>query len=169
MGKDRFINTVVDKYFSEYFSAKGVREKDDVFQWPRNAYLSLKLNQYFDSLAVTGDLSELILAVVQGAGFPDGDLRRGIAQKRYEEFYEYFRSLNSKDLTRHARTLLKCGEVSSPEKDIMEDFKIIFMKTYAALLKLSELTPLNRVRMTKFRNYEDIYKNFASREPEKDS
>jgi len=168
LGKERFINTVVDKYFSEFFSAKGVREKDDIFQWPRNAYLSLKLNQYFDSLAVTGDLSELVLAVVKGSGFPDGDLRRGIAQKKDDDFYEYFSSLNSKDLTRHARALLKCGEVSSPEKDIMDDFRIIFMKTYTALLKLSELTPLNRVRMNKFRNYDDVYKELASRESDKD-
>jgi len=157
--KEDVISAVVDKYFVEIFPGKGMHEKDDIFHWPRSAYISSKLDDYFGSMVVAGDLSELVLAVVQGTGFPDGDLRRGIAQKNDDEFYEYFSSLNSSEFTRHARALLKCGEVRSPEKDIAEDFRAIFLKTYSALLRLSELTPMNRVRMSKFRNYEDVYRD----------
>lgn len=160
LGREDLINSVIDDYCSNTLPAKGVREKDEIYPWPSNAYLAMKLDQYFDSLAVKGSLADLVLAVVQGSGFPDGDLRRGIAQKDDDEFYEYFSSLNSKNFTRHARALLKCGEVRSPEKDITDDFRTIFMKTYGALLRLSELTPLNRTRMSKFRNYDDIYKGF---------
>lgn len=157
LGREGFINLVIDDYCSNVLPAKSVREKDEIYPWPRNSYLSMKLDQYFDSLAVKGSLAELVLAVVQGSGFPDGDLRRGIAQKDDDDFYNYFGCLDSKNFTRHARALLKCGEVRSPEKDIADDFRAIFMKTYGALLRLSDLTPLNSVRMSKFRSYEDVY------------
>lgn len=157
LGRDELINSVIDNYCSNTLPASGVQEKDEVYPWPRNSYLAMRLDEYFASLAVKGDLSDLVLAVVKGSGFPDGDLRRGIAQKGDNEFYEYFGSLDGKDFTRHARALLKCGEVRSVEKDITDDFRNIFMKTYGALLKLSELTPLNRVRMSKFKGYEKLY------------
>ncbi|AOE78038.1 hypothetical protein A7318_05410 [Pseudomonas lurida] len=164
LGREEEIKSVIDDYCSNILPAKGVREKDEIYPWPSNSYLVMRLDQYFDSLAVKGDLADLVLAVLKGSGFPDGDHRRGIAQKSDDEFYEYFASLDSKDLTRHARALLKCGEVRSPEKDITDDFRAIFMKTYSALLRLSELTPLNRARMSKFRNYEDVYKSFKGGE-----
>lgn len=162
LGRENFINSVADKYFSEVFPAKGVREKDDVFQWPRNTYVSLKLDQYFESLAIKGSLSDLVRAVVEGSGFPDGDLRRGIAQKADDEFYAYFNELNSKEFTRCARTLLKCGEVQSHDKDATDDYRAIFVKSYSALLRLSELTPLNAIRMSKFRAYDEIYNSYIS-------
>ncbi|RTU04618.1 hypothetical protein DY966_08920 [Pseudomonas aeruginosa] len=157
VGREGVINSVIDNYCSNILPVSGIREKDEVYPWPRNSYLVMRLDEYFSSLAVKGDLSDLVLAVVKGAGFPDGDLRRGIAQKGDNEFYEYFGGLEGKDFTRHARALLKCGEVRSHDKDITDDFRSIFMKTYGALLKLSELTPLNRVRMSKFKEYEKLY------------
>ncbi|WP_156669342.1 hypothetical protein [Pseudomonas sp. DR 5-09] len=157
LGQETFINSVADKYFTEVFPTLGIREKYDIFHWPRNEYLSLKLDQYFESLAIKGSLSELICAVMEGSGFPDGDLRRGIAQATDDEFYNYFAQLNSKEFTRHARALLKCGEVQSHDGDATNDYQVIFMKSYSALLKLSELTPINAIRMNKFRVYSDTY------------
>jgi hypothetical protein len=161
LGQENFIKSVADKYFTEVFPTLGISDKYDVFQWPRNEYLSLKLDQYFENLAIKGSLSELVCAVMEGSGFPDGDLRRAIAQATDEEFYNYFSKLNSKEFTRHARALLKCGEVQSHDEDATNDYKAIFMKSYSALLKLSELTPLNAIRMNKFRAYADTYSKYV--------
>lgn len=167
LGRGQAVNEVIDRYFSEFFPAKGVREKDDIFQWPRNSYIALKLEQYFEGLAVKGDLSKLVLEVVQGSGFPDGELRRGIAQKTDDEFYAYFSELNTKDFTKLARVLLKCGETRSPYEDAGDDYRTIFIKTYEALQKLSQLSPLNSARMGKFSKYENIYKLLKSELEEK--
>jgi hypothetical protein len=164
LGREGQINSIIDKYFSEVFPGKGVRNKEDVFHWPRNTYISQKLNQYFDSLAIKGSLDELVCAVVEGAGLPGEDYRRAIAQKDFEEFYSYFSTLNSVDFTRHARALLKCGDVKSYDADAGEDYKNIFVKTYGALLRLSELSLLNKSRMAKFKFYDEAYRNQTRRE-----
>jgi|GEM_PF-1716839 len=163
LGRECYMQSVIDKYFSEVFPAQGVKEKDDIFQWPRNEYVSFKLDEYFKGLTVKGSLSELVKAVVESSGFPDGELRRSLAQKTEDEFYDYFNGLNGKDFTRCARMLLKCGEVQGHDQDADHDYKNIFLKSYNALLKLSALTPLNTIRMSKFRNYEKVYHNLADR------
>lgn len=157
LGREDFIRPVIDSYFSEVLPVQEVKQKDDVFQWPRNEYVSRKLEEYFDSLTIKGSLNELVPVVVQSSSFPDGDLRRSIAQKTDDEFYAYFSSLNGKEFTRCARVLLKCGEVQSHDKDVNDEYIAIFLKSYNALLKLSALTPLNGIRMSKFRAYEGIY------------
>lgn len=160
LGREDFIRPVIDNYFSDVFPNQGVKQKEDVFQWPRNEYMSQKLDEYFDSLTIKGGLNELVRVVMQNSSFPDGDLRRSIAQKTDDEFYAYFSSLNGKDFTRCARVLLKCGEIRSHDKNANEDYIAIFMKSYNALLKLSALTPLNIIRMSKFRAYEEIYNGY---------
>ncbi|MGE1173316.1 KAP family NTPase [Pseudomonas sp. BW7P1] len=157
LGRKDFILPAIDKYFSKIFPNQNIKQKDDIFHWPRNEYISQKLDEYFDSLTIKGNLSELVRAVIQNSSFPDGDLRKSIAQKTDDEFYYYFNSLNGNDFTRCARALLKCGEIQSHDKDISDDYINIFIKSYSALLKLSALTPLNAIRMSKFRAYEAIY------------
>ncbi|MFJ4256730.1 P-loop NTPase fold protein [Pseudomonas monteilii] len=157
LGRQEFMCTVIDNYFSEIFPGQGVKQPEELFQWPRNDYIAQKLDEYFDGLTIKGSLDELVRAVVENSSFPDGDLRRSIAQKTDEEFYDYFSGLNGKEFTRCARALLKCGEVQSHEKNANDDYNAIFVKSYSALLKLSALTPLNAIRMSKFRAYEGFY------------
>lgn len=156
-GKKAYINDIIDEYFSSVFPGSGVRAKEEIFQWPRNSYVVSKLDKYFESLAIKGDLAALIRAMIEGGGFPDGDIRRGIAQKTDSEFYDYFAGLDSKEFTKYARSLLKCGEVQSSDVDVTSDYEAIFIKTYRALLELSKLSPLNEIRMSKFRSYEQTY------------
>jgi hypothetical protein len=164
--KKEYINTVIDEYFSTFFINRDIKDKDDIFHWPRNPYIITKLNEYFESLTIEGDLSAFINKVAEAGGLPDGNIRKAIAKKPDSDFYDYFSKLNSKDFTRHARLLLKCGEVRSYDEDITNDFKNIFRKTYESLLKLSKLSPLNKIRMDKFRSYEDIYNHYKKEQDE---
>ncbi|MNG29362.1 hypothetical protein D3C84_1147790 [compost metagenome] len=52
---------------------------------------------------------------------------------------------------------LKCGQVSSPEQHIQNSYNEIFVKTYRCLMKLSEVSLLNKSRMGKFKGYEKLF------------
>lgn len=55
----------------------GFGKNDEVYPWPRNSYLAMRLDEYFASLAVKGDLSDLVLAVVKGSASQMGILEEG--------------------------------------------------------------------------------------------
>ncbi|MFP3850491.1 P-loop NTPase fold protein [Pseudomonas sp. W5-01] len=161
-GRGDKIKPVIDKFFEEVFPKHGIKKRENLFQTPRNEYVLQKLDHYLDSLAITGNLSELVQAAIDGSDLLSAEIRRGISQKTDSEFYEYFSGLDSTEFSGRARMLLKCGELFSHDVQATEDFNAIFIKTYGALLKLSGLSPLNSIRMQKFRNYERIYNDCIS-------
>ncbi|KJH76142.1 hypothetical protein, partial [Pseudomonas sp. ES3-33] len=57
----------------------------------------------------------------------------------------------------YVRMCLKCGQVSSPDKDIQDGYQNVFVKTYHCLMKMSEGSLLNKARMSKFQGYETLY------------
>lgn len=91
------------------------------------------------------------------SGFNNTDVRNSAARKTEDEYYEYFSTLNDYNFTNYVRMCLKCGQISSPEQHIQNSYSEIFVKTYRCLVKLSELSLLNKSRMSKFKGYEKLY------------
>ncbi|WP_042132606.1 hypothetical protein, partial [Pseudomonas monteilii] len=85
------------------------------------------------------------------------EIIKGLAEKNELEFYDYFSRLNDQAFTYHARLLLKLGNTSFSNQEDALVYRDIFVKTFAALKRLSETTALNKLRMSKFISYEQLY------------
>lgn len=156
-GRTSIINPIVDKYFDTVMLSSNIREKSELFRWPEHPYIQQKLDDYFDGLVVEQSLTELIEYAFSVSGFNNIDVRNSVARKTESEFYEYFSSLDDENLTHYIRMCLKCGQVSSPELHIQNSYSQIFVKTFRCLTKLSEVSLLNKARMSKFKGYEKLY------------
>lgn len=156
-GRAEKVKPVIDKYFDTVIAHKNIREKSDVFRWPEHDYVQQKLDEYFDGLVVEKSLAELIDHAFKVSGFNNTDVRNRAARKTEAEYYDYFSSLDDYNLTHYVRLCLKCGQVSSPEQHIQNSYSEIFVKTYRCLLKLSEVSLLNKSRMGKFKGYEKLF------------
>ena len=156
-GRDDKIRPVVDKYFDTIIINKNIQKKSDLFRWPEHDYVQQKLDEYFDGLVVEKSLAELIEHAYKVSGFNSTDVRKSAAKKTEAEYYDYFSSLDDYNLTHYVRMCLKCGQVSSPEQHIQNSYNEIFVKTYRCLLKLSEVSQLNKSRMGKFKGYEKLF------------
>ncbi|MDT9631077.1 hypothetical protein F6S08_07510 [Pseudomonas sp. JV449] len=156
-GRADKIKPVVDKYFETVIFHKNIRKKSDVFRWPENDYVQQKLDEYFDGLVVEKSLAELIESAFEVSGFNNTDVRNSAAKKTEAEYYDYFSSLDDYNLTHYVRMCLKCGQISSPEQHIQNSYNEIFVKTYRCLMKLSEVSLLNKSRMGKFKGYEKLF------------
>ncbi|WP_210712576.1 P-loop NTPase fold protein [Pseudomonas sp. MWU349] len=157
VGKIVKINEAIDVYFSEVIIPSDIREKSDIFRWPSNVYIQQKLEEYFDSLVIEKSLSELMDYAYNVSGFDSADVRNSVAKKTEAEYLEYFSNLNDYNFTNYVRMCLKCGQVSSPDKDIQDGYQNVFVKTYHCLMKMSEGSLLNKARMSKFQGYETLY------------
>lgn len=156
-GRHDRLKEIVDKYFEAVSFSDDVREKSDIFRWPENVYIQKKLDEYFDGLVVERNLAELIEHAYHVTSFNSADIRNSVAKKTEAEFYDYFSNLDDYNLTHYVRMCLKCGQVSSPDDVIQDSFNAIFVRTYRCLMKLSELSLLNKARMSKFKGYEKLY------------
>ncbi|MBA5956723.1 hypothetical protein GIB64_04710 [Pseudomonas lactis] len=156
-GRADKIKPVIDKYFDTIIVAKNIQKKSDVFRWPEHDYVQQKLDEYFDGLVVEKSLAELIEHAYKVSGFNSTDVRNSAAKKTEAEYYDYFSSLDDYNLTHYVRMCLKCGQVSSPEQHIQNSYSEIFVKTYRCLMKLSEVSLLNKSRMGKFKGYEKLF------------
>ena len=156
-GRADIIKPVIDKYFDAVIVTKDIKNKSDVFRWPEDDYVQQKLDEYFDGLVVEKSLAELIEHAYKVSGFNSTDVRNSAARKTDAEYYDYFSSLDDYNLTHYVRMCLKCGQVSSPEQHIQNSYSEIFVKTYRCLMKLSEVSLLNKSRMGKFRGYEKLF------------
>ena len=157
VGKIVKINEAIDAYFSEVIIPSDIREKSDIFRWPSNVYIQQKLEEYFDSLVIERSLSELMNYAYNVSGFDSAGVRNSVAKKTEAEYLEYFSNLNDYNFTNYVRMCLKCGQVSSPDKDIQDGYQNVFVKTYHCLMKMSEGSLLNKARMSKFQGYETLY------------
>ncbi|MEE8873655.1 P-loop NTPase fold protein [Pseudomonas helleri] len=157
LGRVDKINSDIDRYFSEVVAPSDMREKNDVFRWPANAYIQQKLEEYFDGLVIEKSLPDLINYAYNVSGFENTDVRNSVAKKTEAEFLEYFSSLDDYNFTNLVRMCLKCGQVSSPDKDIQDGYHDIFFKMYRCLMKMCEGSLLNKARMSKFQAYEKLY------------
>ncbi|WP_439863043.1 P-loop NTPase fold protein [Pseudomonas antarctica] len=157
LGRVEKINGDIDKYFVEVVSSSDLREKSDVFRWPSNAYIQQRLEEYFDGLVIEKSLPDLMEYAYNVSGFENTDVRNSVARKPEEEFLAYFSNLNDYNFTNLVRMCLKCGQVSSPDKDIQGGYHDIFYKTYRCLMKMCEGSFLNKARMSKFQGYEKLY------------
>ena len=151
------INEAIDTYFSEVIIPSDIREKSDIFRWPSNVYIQQKLEEYFDGLVIEKSLSELMNYAYNVSEFDSADVRNSVAKKTEAEYLEYFSNLNDYNFTNYVRMCLKCGQVSSPDKDIQDGYQNVFVKTYHCLMKMSEGSLLNKARMSKFQGYETLY------------
>lgn len=156
-GRHDRLKEIVDKYFEGVAFSDDVREKSDIFRWPENVYIQKKLDEYFDGLVVERSLADLIEHAYSVTSFNSTDVRNSVAKKTEAEFYDYFSNLDDYNLTNYVRMCLKCGQVSSPDDVIQDSFNEIFVKTYRCLMRLSELSLLNKARMSKFKGYEKLY------------
>lgn len=156
-GRAEKVKPVIDKYFDSVIINKNIREKRDVFRWPENEYVQQKLEEYFNGLVVEKSLAELMENAFNVSGFNNTDVRNSAARKTEDEYYEYFSTLNDYNFTNYVRMCLKCGQISSPEQHIQNSYSEIFVKTYRCLVKLSDLSLLNKSRMSKFKGYEKLY------------
>lgn len=156
-GRADKIKPVIDKYFDAVIVNKNIQKKSDVFRWPEDDYVQQKLDEYFDSLVVEKTLAELIEYAYKVSGFNSTDVRNSAARKTEAEYYDYFSSLDDYNFTHYVRICLKCGQISSPEHHIQNSYNEIFVKTYRCLMKLSEVSLLNKSRMGKFKGYEKLY------------
>lgn len=162
VGRHDRLKEIVDKYFEGVAFSDDVREKSDIFRWPENVYIQKKLDEYFDGLVVERSLADLIEHAYSVTSFNSTDVRNSVAKKTEAEFYDYFSNLDDYNLTNYVRMCLKCGQVSSPDDVIQDSFNEIFVKTYRCLMKLSELSLLNKARMSKFKGYEKLYSQIES-------
>ncbi|MEX5353405.1 hypothetical protein WCE02_18890 [Pseudomonas juntendi] len=156
-GRHDRLKEIVDNYFEGVAFSDDVREKSDIFRWPENVYIQKKLDEYFDGLVVERSLADLIEHAYSVTSFNSTDVRNSVAKKTEAEFYDYFSNLDDYNLTNYVRMCLKCGQVSSPDDVIQDSFNEIFVKTYRCLMRLSELSLLNKARMSKFKGYEKLY------------
>lgn len=156
-GKGSIITPIIDKYFDSVMVTSNIREKSELFRWPEHHYVQKKLDEYFDGLVIEQSLAELIEYAYSVSGFNNTDVRNSVAKKTDGEFYEYFSSLNDENLTHYVRMCLKCGQVASPEQHIQNSYSQIFLKTFRCLERLSEVSLLNKARMSKFKGYETLY------------
>lgn len=156
-GKAFIINPIIDGYFDDVMASSNVREKSELFRWPRHSYVQQKLDEYFDGLVIEQSLAELIEYAFSVSGFNSANVRNSVAKKTEDEFYEYFSSLNDEYLTDYVRMCLKCGQIASPEQDTQNSYSQIFVKTFRCLERLSEVSLLNKARMRKFEGYEALY------------
>jgi len=156
-GRHDRLKEIVDKYFEGVAFSDDVRERSDIFRWPENVYIQKKLDEYFDGLVVERSLADLIEHAYSVTSFNSTDVRNSVAKKTEDEFYDYFSNLDDYNLTNYVRMCLKCGQVSSPDDVIQDSFNEIFVKTYRCLMRLSELSLLNKARMSKFKGYEKLY------------
>lgn len=156
-GRHDRLKEIVDEYFEGVSFSDDVREKSDIFRWPENVYIQKKLDEYFDGLVVERNLAELIEHAYHVTSFNSADIRNSVAKKTEAEFYDYFSNLDDYNLTNYVRMCLKCGQVSSPDDVVQDSFNEIFVKTYRCLMRLSELSLLNKARMSKFKGYEKLY------------
>lgn len=156
-GKASIINPIIDKYFDSVMLSSNIREKNEIFRWPEHLYVKQKLDEYFDGLVVEQSLAELIEYAFSVSGFNNTNVRNSTAKKTDDDFYEYFSSLDDEQLTNYVRMCLKCGQVSSPEQHIQNSYHEIFVKMFRCLKRLSEVSSLNKARMSKFKGYETLY------------
>ncbi|WP_256805531.1 P-loop NTPase fold protein [Pseudomonas kurunegalensis] len=156
LGKEKEIQPIIDKFFSDFYPAHGVLDKDSIFQWPSNPYVGQSLEKYFEGLVFKGSFSELMNAAFESPN-NSYEIIKGLAEKNELEFYDYFSRLNDQAFTYHARLLLKLGNTSFSNQEDALVYRDIFVKTFAALKRLSETTALNKLRMSKFISYEQLY------------
>ncbi|SEI11705.1 P-loop NTPase fold protein [Pseudomonas asplenii] len=156
LGKEKEIQPIIDKYFTDIYPAYGVKDEDDIFQWPSNSYVRQSLEKYFEGLVFKGSFSELMQAALANPSNPY-EIIKGLAEKDEVEFYDYFSKLNDHAFTYHARLLLKLGSTSFPNQADSLIYRDIFIKTFKSLKDLSEATALNKLRMVKFVSYEQLY------------
>lgn len=156
-GKASIINSIIDRYFDSVMASSNIREKSALFRWPQHPYVQQKLDEYFDGLVVEQSLAELIEYAYSVSGFNNTNIRNSVAKKTDDQFYEYFSSLDNEHLTHYVRMCLKCGQVGSPGQHIQNSYSQIFVKTFRCLERLSEVSLLNKARMSKFKGYETLY------------
>ena len=154
--KDERAREIIDQYFEGVGSSTPWEDKSDIFRWPRNTYIDFKLDAYFDGLVGNHSISELI-EHAHKAGLGGTQLRLALARKEQSEFYNYFATLNNYQLTNYVRACLDCGMVVTSDDEVQRSYRDIFMKAYRSIERLSEKSPLNRIRMAKFRGYEKLF------------
>ncbi|SHL97694.1 hypothetical protein [Phytopseudomonas punonensis] len=156
LGREVEIKGVIDKFFSEIYPRYGVSDKDEIFQWPNNSYVRQCLDVFFEGLVLKGGVAEFIQAAFDNPS-KSFEIIKGLADQGEDDFYHYFASLNDPDFSFHARLVLRLGNTSFPNQDDALVYGGIFVKAFAALNRLSGTTPLNKLRMRKFKSYESLY------------
>jgi len=156
-GKVQRIQEIIDIYFSEVMVVSGIKSPAELYRWPDNAYLLSKLAKYFSSLQTDKTFSEIMEEAFFTTRLNGAELRNRLAAKSEDEFYEFFSNLEIPHFSDYVNICLEGGKVMSADLMVQVDLNTIFLNTYRTLIKLSELSLLNKSRMQKFKSFEPVY------------
>ncbi|MBL3635564.1 MULTISPECIES: P-loop NTPase fold protein [Pseudomonas syringae group] len=154
------INPIIDQYLLNVIPKTDFEDEDDIFNWPSNPYFSKKLKNHFSGVEKLKPLtlSELLeQALNHKHGMQSKGVLEAVSSIAEQQYLSYFEHLDSYDLTKIIRLLLKCGQMSTSDESIQDMYEITFLKTYRSLLDLASRSQLNNSRMSKFKSYEKLY------------
>jgi hypothetical protein len=83
-----------------------------------------------------------------------------------EEYYKYFKALDSTKFVGYVRSLLNLGGYVGGD-EIQRSYDAVFIASFGAVLLIANESPVMRLRMNKFMDYESLYEAKVGSDSEK--
>ncbi|MEX5685424.1 P-loop NTPase fold protein [Pseudomonas silesiensis] len=160
LGQSERANEILQIHFEDakkkgwYFSRKAVRP------WPQEPAVSAALEAYIDNNVLDVSIDELMDMAYRNDFMPS--VIKEFAKKTQEDFHHYFLNANHPYVHSYARKCLELANTQYSDAESNRGVKHIFMCTYIALQRLSERSLLNKIRATRFKEYDPTYQLFRA-------
>ncbi|ATV19221.1 hypothetical protein CFN58_31290 [Pseudomonas avellanae] len=166
------IHPAIDQYVLDIIPKSDLEDENDIFHWPTNPYFSQRLKEHFSGANRPNTLTfeELIeLALHSKNGMQTRSVLEGIYHKDDKDYTLYLESLDSYNLTKIVRMLLKCGQITTSNEITQDMYELVFIKTYRSLSELASRSQLNKSRMSKFQGFEKLYRSLEDQHKKRDA
>lgn len=150
---------LVDAYFVSLGKNRPINHKRELYKSPTNPYVVEKLEQYFEAGGQVLSLDELMDEFHNN--YITSELMLSLSVFTEDQFYSYFKKLSSLKFVSYARSLLSlASRVGLPMQ--FDYYENVFLKTFSALKRMHDESPLMALRMNKFMEYQQIYEHKIS-------
>ncbi|MEO8641959.1 P-loop NTPase fold protein [Pseudomonas sp.] len=153
-GLEKRGKVLVDEYFEVLGKSRSIAHRREMYKTPQNPYVTEKLEDYFGEVNKIWTLDEL---VDNFHGKPiTGEVLELLSAFAEDQFYHYFKALSPLKFVSYAQTLLALGSRTGLPMSI-NYYEIVFLKTFVALKRIHDESPLMALRMNKFMEYQQMY------------
>lgn len=141
--------TLADQHIEKITEKRLYKDRNEIFRWPDNPYLSKKLDEYFLHLNQPSPLSEILTRYCEEEYFLPQDLKQ-LADTTPEEFYNVLSTLEYDYLPTLIKKLLALGTFDIQDDETKTVYRKTFLNTWKALSKIGEESALNKLRTSRF-------------------
>lgn len=157
LGIESEFTNYIDKYFTLERTKRRFTDREEIFNWPQNNYLSQKLEEHFSLLERSRPLDELLISCCAENNFSSKTLTP-LTKASPSELSDILIKINGPELIKYIRRLLDCGKAYPYDKQALSLYRTMFLNTWKALEIIGQRSDLNKLRVSRFfYSYSDTY------------